>query len=253
MSRERIHHLERLAAAAWPAAEVQPLDGWLLRHNAGVTRRANSVWPNAAGQELALDQKLATVEEFYRSRGLPARYQICPAAQPADLDAILAARGYRLDAPTSVQVAPLAVVVEQTRRSPDLVFALSNQLRGDWFTTYCLADGYDESKAGPRREILQRINGSCGFVSASVGERMAAVGLGVAAEGWLGIFCMGTRPEFRRCGAALGLLHVLAEWGRSLAVQDVYLQVMKDNPPARALYARAGFRTLYDYHYREKG
>jgi ribosomal protein S18 acetylase RimI-like enzyme len=252
MSRERIRHLEQLAAAAWPAAETQPLHGWLLRCHAGVTRRANSVWPNAAGQEWSLDEKLAAVEEFYRIRGLPARYQICPAAEPADLDAILAARGYRVDAPTSVQVAPLAVVVGQTRTSPELAVSIAAAPDEEWFSTYCQADAITEREAGPRRDILRRIGRRCGLTSARLNMDTIAVGLGVLGGGWLGLFCMGTRPEFRRRGAAGTVLHALAEWARQEGATDAYLQVMENNAGARALYARAGFRTLYGYHYREK-
>jgi len=252
MSLERIHHLERLAAAAWPAAEREPLDGWLLRSNAGVTRRANSVWPNADDGELALDQKLAAVEAFYRRRGLPARYQICPAAQPAHLDALLTARGYRLDAPTSVQVAPLSTVREQTRPASDLAVVIASQLTESWFTTYCLADAIGEREAEARRGILLRIADRVGFASARLGEQTVVVGLGVVAEDWLGVFCMGTRSEFRRRGAALVVLHSLATWAGQQGVADIYLQVMENNTVARALYARAGLRTLYGYHSREK-
>jgi ribosomal protein S18 acetylase RimI-like enzyme len=252
MTHENIHDLERLAAAAWPAAEVQALDGWLLRWNEGVTRRANSVWPNEAGEELTLDQKLAAVEDFYHGRGLPARYQICPAARPADLDALLAQHGYRQDAPTLVQVAPVGVVHEQTRSCLGLDVAIGERLTEDWFTTYCLADGIPEREQGPRRGILERIEDGVGFAAARLRTETIAVGLGVSAGGWLGLFCMGTRPEFRRRGAALAVLQTLAEWGGQRGAHDVYLQVMDNNAPARALYARAGLQTLYSYHYREK-
>jgi len=252
MRRELIWHLELLAAAAWPAAEVKSLDGWLLRFNDGVTRRANSVWPNEAGEELPLDQKLAAVEDFYRGRGLPARYQICPAARPADLDALLARHNYRQDAHTSVQVAPVGVVREQTGSWPGLEVAIAERLTEDWFTTYCLADGIPEREQGPRRGILERIKDCVGFATARLRTETIAVGLGVCAGGWLGLFCMGTRPEFRRRGTALALLQALANWGGQRGAHDVYLQVMDNNAPARALYARAGLQTLYSYHYREK-
>jgi hypothetical protein len=39
----QITQIEALAANAIPAAIVQELDGWRLRFNYGVTRRANSV------------------------------------------------------------------------------------------------------------------------------------------------------------------------------------------------------------------
>lgn len=37
--------LDELVAAAWPAPSTQDMGGWLLRHDGGVTKRANSVLP----------------------------------------------------------------------------------------------------------------------------------------------------------------------------------------------------------------
>jgi len=76
--------------------------------------------------------------------------------------------------------------------------------------------------------------------------------VGVRDGRWLGIFCMATRPEFRRRGAATALLHALSGWGRERNADRIYLQVMEANSPARSVYARAGFTTLYGYHYREQ-
>jgi hypothetical protein len=40
------HQLERLAARAWPADEVEQVEGWLLRRTVGVDRRrSNSLLP----------------------------------------------------------------------------------------------------------------------------------------------------------------------------------------------------------------
>ena len=78
--------IERFALHAWPGLEVVELNGWLLRHAAGVTRRANSVWPNEMHDEMhdaaSLVENLVRVEEFYSARKLPARFQIGPVAQP---------------------------------------------------------------------------------------------------------------------------------------------------------------------------
>src|SRR5690242_18108024 len=95
-----ILQLETLAANAWPAAEVQRVGGWRLRFHNGVTRRANSVWPNLTPDEQAtgdqaLEEQLSQVEQFYRQRNVPPRFQICPAMQPENLDEVLAARGYQ--------------------------------------------------------------------------------------------------------------------------------------------------------------
>ena len=62
---------------------------------------------------------------------------------------------------------------------------------------------------------------------------------------------MATHVDFRRQGAATTILHALAGWSKEQGASQLYLQVMDENKPARRLYARAGFDTVYHYHYRE--
>ena len=73
--------LARSVAIRASTAVVQRVDGWLLRYAAGVTRRANSVWPNA-GRSLAVGEKIALAEAFYERRKVPCRFQLSPAACP---------------------------------------------------------------------------------------------------------------------------------------------------------------------------
>lgn len=242
--------IERRALHAWPAAEARVIDGWRLRHNEGVTRRANSAWPNETDHMLPLERKLALVEDFYAHRGLPARYQICPAAQPKDLDAILERRGYTADAHTSVQVAEIAPVLAATTARVG-VADITATLSEEWFAAYREAEGVDDHEAEMRRGILERIAPRTACAVLSMAGRPVATGLGVLERGWLGLFSMATSADWRRRGAATAVLHALAMWGRQHEAHAIYLQVMRDNLPARALYERAGFETLYDYHYRE--
>jgi GNAT superfamily N-acetyltransferase len=245
MTRQSIHLLEQAALASWPAAVVQPFDGWLLRFNDGVTRRANSAWPNAGG-EVPLLEKVAKVEAFYRQRGLSPRFQLSPAAEPADLDAALAERGYRRVAQTLVQTAPL----DNMTGTPDSGVVVTEGFNEQWFATYCLAEQFDRREAAGRQDILRRIVGG-GFALLALDDLPAAVGLGVLAGDWVGFFSMATRPEFRRRGAATAILAALAHWGQRHGARQAFLQVMEDNHPARTLYGRLGFRTVYSYHYRE--
>lgn len=242
--------LERRAFHAWPAADVQDVDGWRLRHTSGVTRRANSVWPNETGYTLPLARKLALVEAYYAERGLPARYQLCSAAQPNDLDAILEQRGYSADARTAVQVAGIAPVLAATtdRAAPvDLTATPS----AAWFAAYCAAEEVDQGTAEVRRGILERIAPQTAYALLRVAGRPVATGLGVVEDGWLGIFSMATITSERRRGAASAVLQALAAWGQRQEAHTLYLQVMHNNGPALRLYERVGFVPLYDYHYRE--
>jgi hypothetical protein len=129
--------IERCVLNAWPGQEVHALDGWRLRAAGGITGRANSVWPNEHSNALSIADKMAAVEQFYSERGLAPRYQITPAAQPAELDEMLAQRGYQLVSPTYVQVAPLKDVFQSTpplRLFPTFKVEVTEQFDEDWFS-----------------------------------------------------------------------------------------------------------------------
>lgn len=248
--------LETLAANAWPAAEVEMCGGWRLRSTQGVTRRANSVWPNHDDGALSLEVRLAQVEAFYAARHLPAIYQICDAMQPAQLDGVLAARGYTHEAPTFVQIAPLTTLLERLpslRHYPTFEIEVSEEFDPQWFDLYCTSEAVSATAASVRRAILERIAPQHGFVTLYADGTPAAVGMGVVEAGWLGIFSMATLPAYRRQGAARAILRTLAVWAQLYDAQYAYLQVMEHNMAAQMLYASAGFVTAYRYHYRVKG
>ena len=247
--------LETIAANAWPAAEVEACHGWRLRQTAGVTRRANSVWPNGDTGGAPLAAKLARAEAFYAERNLPVIFQICDAMQPADLDAQLEARGYRAEAHTHVQSAPLAAMLAKLpslRHDPMFEVEVQETFDPFWFELYCASEEVAAGAAAIRRGILERIAPRRGFVLARRADEPAAVGLGVVETGWLGIFSMATLPQWRRRGAARAILRTLASWAQLHDAQHAYLQVMAHNASAQQLYTGAGFTTLYDYHYRVK-
>jgi ribosomal protein S18 acetylase RimI-like enzyme len=247
---ELIRRLEDCAARAWPAGHVTDVDGWLLRRTDGITRRANSVLPNRSDGRLSLPERLARVENLYRQSGLPARYHMSPAAEPADLDDLLAARGYAAVAHTRVQVAALGTALSATAGPHADRVTVADRLDARWLTAYCRADGFGDREAAGREGILRRIKQATGYGLLVLDGEPAAVGLGVREAEWVGIFCMATCPECRRRGAATAVLHALARWGERHAASRAYLQVMEDNPAALALYAWVGFETLYRYHYR---
>jgi ribosomal protein S18 acetylase RimI-like enzyme len=245
-----IHHIEELAANAWPAAVMQTIDGWRLRFSWNVTRRANSVWPNGAGNSHILAQKLDWVEAFYARWGGPARYQICPAAQPSDLDAVLEARSYITEALTAVQHAPLAVVLKNTNSERAASVTVSETFSPEWFAAYCEAESVGEEEARGRRGILGRIGPRVGYALVRQEGRVVGMGLAVMERGFVGIYNMTTHPDFRRQGLASAALYALAAWGKANEATHMYLQVMENNAPAKALYGKVGFETLYHYHYR---
>lgn len=247
-----VYYLEELAANAWPAEIVQLVDGWRFRYTPGISsRRVNSVWPNNTGRFLTVDRKLELVESFYARRGLPARFQICRAAQPADLDDILAYRGYLVDAPTFVQSAKIGDILRQLSPNPDPTVTLHLTTPADFSDFQRSQYRLTPEQAAARQAAFQRIGPQTIFAVAKLDEQTAGIGLGILERGWLGIFSMLTHPDYRRRGVATTVLHALAHWGQSQGAAQAYLQVMDNNEKARPLYNRAGFTTHYQYHYRQ--
>src|SRR6266487_1581951 len=107
--------IEQLAANAWPAAVVQIVDGWLLRHTPAVARRrSNSALPPPAAAEATAAQRariLDLAERFYARHNQPTVVQVSPAELHDALDGELAARDYLRQSPTVVLTAPVGRVL----------------------------------------------------------------------------------------------------------------------------------------------
>lgn len=251
--------LEEIAANAIAASTVQLVDGWLLRvWREAPFRRCNSVLP-IRGDARGVETRVAIVEDFYRRRGMPVRFQIGAVCEPRDLEARLARRGYATEARTLVQVATVEDVLAATARDAAAAAAPVQVETRDAPDAAFVADaapGHGDEPAVRRRvgvyaDLLARVGPRSAAVLAR-GDGGAPVGLGfvVAERGWAGVFGMGTRPEARRHKVATAVLRALVERARGLGARRVYLQVEAENLPALALYARAGFDAAYGYHYR---
>ena len=250
MQSASVLEIEEAAFRAWPAEEVVELSGWRLRFTHGITRRANSVWPNGWHGETPLEERLAAVEAFAAERAIAPSFQLTSAAKPPHLDGALADRGYSIDAPVIVKTLELAGR-EAIPQGSEIEASVIASPIPEW-----LAVSVDRGRYAGVREhfsrLLARIGDRAGYALASSKDGPIAVGLGVVDGPWLGIFGMLTLPEARRRGAARAVLDVLAAWGAARGASHAYLQVERENEPARALYAGARFLPAYEYHYRTK-
>ena len=243
--------IERVAFDAWPAAEVRALGGWRLRFNHGVTNRGGSVWPGPGSCEASLAERIEEVERFYAERGAPACYQLSPASEPPELDAALAARGYEVHSPVSVEVAELGAVLDLAA-TREFDASCSDTLPEEWFDVSGRRGRFRGEAVAVYRAMLERLHGRAGFALAKAGGQVAAVGLSVAAPPWVGVFSMLTLESHRRQRLAEAVLFAIARWAGERGAERMYLQVETENAPARSLYARVGFRPRYEYHYRRQ-
>ena len=257
---KEIRHLEAMADRAWPPAEVQAHDGWELRATGpGIGRRVNSAAPLSPGV-LPLEEKVRAVEAFYRERGLAPTVKLTRAARPEGLDAFLAGRGWREDAPVLILTRPLGSVVgghavapspdPSRRRGRGADAALPAAPSAAWLAANAAVPSHYGAAPAAFLDLLARIRPPAGFATVEQDGEAAAIGMAVADEEWVGLFEIGTLPARRRRGLATAVVARLLEWGGEQGARAAYLQVVEANTPARALYARLGFTEAYRYWYR---
>jgi ribosomal protein S18 acetylase RimI-like enzyme len=243
---DRIRLLEDIGADAWPAANTLWLEGWRLSLDRGVTRRANAVLPNAQQPVSDPDALIGEVERRYRAHDLRPCFKLTAAAEPADLDRRLERRSYRAEGHSLVLVADTAQVAGPP--SPQLTITLEDGPTPAWLDACWPLAAYAGERS-VRRDIVARLRSPRAFGLARIGATPCGAALATADRGWVGLTAVHTLPEQRRRGVAQGLLRALAGWAVEQGVEHLYLQVERDNTPARRLYAALGFTEAYGYHY----
>jgi N-acetylglutamate synthase len=245
-SPDQIRLLEELSFNALPSLETEVYDGWLLRFANGLTQRANSVQTLHPG-ERALAKKIDYCEDAYGSRSLIPLFKLTDVSQPKELDAELAARGYTIRTPVSVQTAPI-----RSKAIPQPSIRIEAEASAEWMDCFSRIGGLAPEKRPTFEAILSRIAPKKAFAGQVVDGQIAALGLAVLEDGWVGLFDIVTAEGYRRLGHATAIIEGLLAWANENDAKHTYLQVTKTNRAALALYERLEFREAYTYWYREK-
>ena len=224
-----------------------PLGDWILRADAGVTRRANSVFP-FGDSGLPLDEAIEYVVNFYRNRELIPRFQMSKASVPTGLDDALARRGFAYEMKTYVHTCRIKDVL---KASGGYQVEMSSEPDDEWFSSYSRISGHSAEVLRVRKGIFERMPVEKRF--ASVRERGSVIGIsiGVIHRGWLGIFGVRTDEEHMRKGVAKSINRALISWAEDMGAQEAYLQVEADNESAIQLYESLGFKKKFTYWYRQ--
>lgn len=237
--------IEDASLRAWPALESEQVDGWEIRSSLGFTKRANSVQPFAPSTRPLLD-KVVACEAWYDAREMPTIFRLTRFSDQG-LDALLEDRGYQLVDRTDVLFTP---IVRPWRPLPDAEF-VELELE-DWLSIYAECSGADRSALGPMGAILQRTLGRhvlAALTPRSSSDRVAC-GVAVLDHDLLGLFDLATAVPQRRRGYGAAIMAHLVDWGLARGAHGAYLQVVRGNAPALALYRKLGFVNAYAYWYR---
>jgi GNAT superfamily N-acetyltransferase len=232
--------LEDVTARAWPARVRERLGGWRLNAAGGRTGRANTCWTlEAPDRDPAA--AIAAVEAWYAKQGQAPRFKTTEGAtRPADLPALLTARGYRPSTETLVMLGPVGGTGEAVITvEPDAPFQ----------AVLFEALYKDPADAEERLETLRRIAAPVFFARLDVDGAPAAVGACAVEGEWAGLSVMRTVERARRQGLARRIVGSLLEQASKAGASRGYLQVEADNTGAVALYRTCGFEEAYRYRY----
>jgi GNAT superfamily N-acetyltransferase len=241
--RDLVSEVEMLRARAWPPLTILDLDGWQLRSSRGLTRRANSAWPRAAGGRLSLEARLDQCEAFYLQGTTDPAVQLLPGAQPRGLEAALLGRGYRPTAPIDVRTARLDALAELA--PADAVVTAQAQ---PWLARWAHASGAGSSHLRMAERMLERVPPPQAFAVVEDGMQLA-VARGVLDGGWLGVDLLAASPHLRNAAVGHVLLATLARWAEQHGGLRAHVEVAPDDPTAIALTARARLRRAYAHRF----
>jgi GNAT superfamily N-acetyltransferase len=232
--------LTRITSLGWPATESVPLGEWELRAAGRFTGRANSVAVTGS-PGLPLDEALTRVQAFYRERSAPALAQVVAGSEN---DRLLEEAGWTpLTGYRGGAVVQVADLEPSYVTDPDA--RVSSTADDDWLPCYGRVDDPDDARAvleGPAR---------VGFVS--IGSPTVAIGRVVVTGEWAGLAAVEVVAEARRRGLARRIVQTSLAWAVEHGADKAYLQTMRANHAALALYRPFGFVDHHDYLYREPG
>jgi len=178
-------------------------------------------------------------EAAYQRAGLPCIFRLTSLAAAEGLDEILSLRGYRKLDKTSVRIMTLGSAPHLHDDTVEIAEAPS----AEWLASYALWQGQDASRRAAHGAILAAIPHRAAFAAARAAAHPGAPYVDVI-----------TAPDMRRRGLSRRLTLALIAHAQAAGAGGVYLQVVKSNQPALALYNAIGFdREIYRYSYRVRG
>jgi len=243
--------IEEITLNTWPAEQSVLLNGWILRTAAGYTKRANSVNPlyGTISSPTEITDQIQLAEQYYEHNGLHPVFKITPYVQPANLDVVLAERGYTIADPSSLRILDLNELVPSDSRYSVLV---NEYLTDEWLNTFAELASLSNQNRNTLTRMLSASNLQQGYALLFKDGVPTACGLGVIQNGYIGLYDVITASDQRRQGMAEQLLLTLLQWGKSKGASNAFLQVVQANAGASALYDKLGFKEIYQYWYRVK-
>jgi GNAT superfamily N-acetyltransferase len=238
--------VEEAELNSYPPVRQVWLGGWLLRFSEGGPRRGgNSASPLSPDCETS-DGLIDAAAALYRRRGAVPLFRI-PSIIPPEIDARLAARGWRREGDSCVLYGEMRSIAAAADRCVGLLPTPS----AAWFAAMAQLQHRTREQSAVYRRNIAAVALPAAFATLAIDGRPAALAYAVVHDGLLCYQSVITSQDYRRRGLARQVIMALAAWGRENGAAAACLQVDADNAPAHALYAGCGLTCeISRYHYR---
>jgi len=241
-----IRNLEEYSFRALPALTTRYYHGWLFRFANGYTRRANSVNP-LYGFSDDIDYQITLAEDAYKRADLQPIFKLTDASQPGDLDDRLAHRGYEHSETDAIMTHTLDDTVPAMDPAVHFQTQFDPNWRDPFFRLSEIATDYQKTVG----KLFDKSSNATGYALLCEDDQAVACGRVVIDGEWAGLYSIVTATEFRRRGYGTRITEALMAWAREQGATNVYLQVHSQNDGALTLYDKLGFKTAYQYWYRQ--
>lgn len=235
--------IERATVAAVAPAKTAEVDGWIVALDPGTIGRGHSAAPLRFDMTAA---EIGAIEALYAAEGLSPVWRIGDEEGHEAVRAELTARGYAPSLPTLLKTGAITAMTAAGPAEPAELIATPDEA---WAAVF-VGEGFDPIDGMNRVQAFTRSPGAL-YGRVRDGERTVAVGVMSFHGSWASIHGMRTNKDARGKGAASRILATLAAEAHAQGYEDVFLQVVEDNP-ARAIYRRFGFERRRRYFYWRK-
>jgi hypothetical protein len=240
--------IEELTMNAWPSLQTILLDGWIIRMADGYTKRANSINPIYSFKN-NLDEKINYCENIYKQNNLPIIYKIIECEDHKIIDNRLEELNYQKIDLTSVQICNeikyLNNKIEQ--------IVIDNKFTENWKKCFFSCNNITNTETiNIIENMLNNIMHNIISAYKMDNGTFAGCGYGVIEKGFVGLFDIVVKEEFRRKGYGKEIVETILEKAEGTGIEKAYLSVVNSNIIARNLYEKLGFMEIYKYWYRKK-
>ncbi len=239
--------IEEKCLNAFPALKTVLYKGCVIRFSGTYSNRSNSANPLYTREE-DYESVIQYAESLYNTNNQSPCFKIIEAPSYKPLDAMLEQRDYTKIHETNILTIPL----KYTPLQSDINIVLSASFSEEWLNSMCRLQDMKEGDAQICTGILKAVQVQTVVCSLFVDNEFAACGYTTIENGWAGFYDIVVKKELRNKGLGRYVMRSLMNEACSLGSTTGYLQVMKNNEPAKHLYEKLGFSYIYSYWYRKK-